>query len=308
MTSVYVVRHAIAEQRDAERWPDDSKRPLTKQGEERFRSAARGLMRVAPRVDSVLSSPYVRAWRTAEILNEEAGWPEPERCDALEAERAPDGALEVVRSRESVAVVGHEPFLSGFVSLLLGANFLGEPPRFSYLAFFFLGAGFMLIETKGITEMGLTFGNTWQVIGFVIASILVMAFFGNCLVFWLNIKRPFIPYLLLWATVATGWFVARSGGFASTPFGRIETVVILTCPLLFSGIIFSTILSSKGSICGMMAMNLFGAICGGLLEYNSMYFGFRWLYLAALVCYFLAFISGVVFTQQKDEPRTMTLL
>ena len=122
MTSVYVVRHAIAEPRDAERWPDDSKRPLTKQGEERFRSAARGLKRFAPRVDSVLSSPYVRAWRTAEILNEEAGWPEPERCDALEAERAPDGALEVVRSRESVAVVGHEPFLSGFVSLLLGAN------------------------------------------------------------------------------------------------------------------------------------------------------------------------------------------
>ena len=122
MTSVYVVRHAIAEQRDAELWPDDSKRPLTKRGEARFRDAARGLKRVAPRVDSVLASPYVRAWRTAEILHEEAGWPEPERCDALEAERAPDGVVEIVRGRESVAVVGHEPFLSGFVSLLLGAR------------------------------------------------------------------------------------------------------------------------------------------------------------------------------------------
>src|SRR5262249_22532827 len=66
------------------------------------------------------------------------------------------------------------------LSLLLSTNFLGETPRFSHLSFFFLGAGFMLIETKGITEMGLTFGNTWQVIGFVIASILVMAFVGNC--------------------------------------------------------------------------------------------------------------------------------
>src|SRR5262249_38674459 len=30
--------------------------------------------------------------------------------------------------------------------------------------FFFLGAGFMLIETKGITELGLVFGNTWSVV------------------------------------------------------------------------------------------------------------------------------------------------
>jgi hypothetical protein len=185
------------------------------------------------------------------------------------------------------------------LSLLLGTNFLGEIPRFSHLSFFFLGAGFMLIETKGITEMGLTFGNTWQVIGFVIASILVMAFLGNCLVSWMNVKRPFTAYLLLWATIATGWFVARSGGFASSPLGRIETAVTLTCPLLFSGIVFSTLLSSKGNISEMMAMNLLGAICGGLLEYNSMYFGFRWLYLAALVCYLLAFVSNLVFAQKR---------
>jgi hypothetical protein len=40
-----------------------------------------------------------------------------------------------------------------------------------------------------------------------------------------------------------------------------------------------------------MAMNLLGAVCGGLLEYNSMYFGFRSLYLIAMLCYVLAFVS-----------------
>jgi hypothetical protein len=40
-----------------------------------------------------------------------------------------------------------------------------------------------------------------------------------------------------------------------------------------------------------MAMNLLGAVCGGLLEYNSMYFGFRSLYLIAILCYVLAFAS-----------------
>jgi hypothetical protein len=46
------------------------------------------------------------------------------------------------------------------LSLLVGVNFFSESPKFSNLPFFFLGAGFMLIETKEITEMGLTFGNT----------------------------------------------------------------------------------------------------------------------------------------------------
>jgi hypothetical protein len=185
------------------------------------------------------------------------------------------------------------------LSVLLGWNFFGEAPQFNHLSFFFLGAGVMLVETKGITEMGLTFGNTWQVIGIVIAGILTMAFLGNCAVAWLNIKRPLIPYLLLCVALAIGWLVARSGGFGSTPIGRLETAIVLTCPLFFSGIVFSTLLSSKGSVSGMMAMNLLGAICGGMLEYNSMYFGFRWLYLAAMGCYLLAFVSDLFFAHEQ---------
>jgi MFS family permease len=189
------------------------------------------------------------------------------------------------------------------LSLLIAVNFLPERPKFTHLSFFFLGAGFMLIETKGITEMGLTFGNTWQVIGIVIAGILTMAFLGNCLVQWLDIRRPLIPYLLLIAALCVGWYVARAGGFASTPVGRLETVIVLTLPLLFSGIVFSTLLSSKGQLSGMIAMNLLGAVGGGLLEYNSMYFGFRFLYLIAMGCYLLAFVSELAFRQKTAESR-----
>jgi SAM-dependent methyltransferase len=185
------------------------------------------------------------------------------------------------------------------LSLIVGGNFLSERPKFSHLSFFFLGAGFMLVETKGITEMGLTFGNTWQVIGVVIAGILTMAFLGNCAVQWLNIKRPLIPYLLLITALAAGWYVSRSGGFDSTTVGRLETTFVLTLPLLFSGIVFSTLLTSKGQVSGMMAMNLLGAICGGLLEYNSMYFGFRFLYLIAMGCYILAFVSDWALSEKS---------
>jgi hypothetical protein len=187
------------------------------------------------------------------------------------------------------------------LSLLVTVNFLPERPKVGQLSFFFLGAGFMLIETKGITEMGLTFGNTWQVIGIVIAGILTMAFLGNCAVQWLNIRRPAIPYLFLFAALSVGWYVARAGGFASTPLGRLETSIVLTLPLLFSGIVFSTLLSSKGQVSGMIAMNLLGAVCGGLLEYNSMYFGFRFLYLIATGCYLLAFVSELRFPKKATD-------
>jgi SAM-dependent methyltransferase len=192
------------------------------------------------------------------------------------------------------------------LTVLLAINSLPEKPKVSQLSFFFLGAGFMLIETKGITELGLTFGNTWQVIGIVIAGILIMAFLGNCAVGWLGIKRPIVPYLLLFAALAIGWYVARSGGFASTPVGGLETAVVLTVPLLFSGIVFSTLITSRGQLSGMMAMNLIGAVCGGLLEYNSMYFGFRFLYLVAMACYLLAFLCDLAFST-KDAPESVAL-
>jgi spermidine synthase len=191
------------------------------------------------------------------------------------------------------------------LSLFVARNYLPERRRLSHVSFFFLGAGFMLIETKGITEMGLAFGNTWQVIGIVIAGIVTMGFLGNCVVAGLSLKRPLVPYLLLFASLGLGWQVANSGGFASTPLGRLETAVVLTVPMLFSGIVFSTLLSSKGPVSGMMAMNLLGAICGGLLEYNSMYFGFRFLYLMAIGCYLLAFVSQLAFRKKADatEPQ-----
>lgn len=192
------------------------------------------------------------------------------------------------------------------LSFFLARSYVPERPKLNHIAFFFLGAGFMLIETKGITEMGLAFGNTWQVIGIVIAGILTMGFLGNCLVAWLSIKRPLVPYLFLFAALALGWHVASSGGFASTLVGRLETAVVLTVPMLFSGIVFSTLLSSKGQVSGMMAMNLLGAICGGLLEYNSMYFGFRFLYLMAIGCYVLAFLSQLAFrTKEAIEPQVV---
>lgn len=176
------------------------------------------------------------------------------------------------------------------LTLFLIGNFSGKALQRGHAPFFLLGAGFMLIETKGITELGLTFGNSWQVIGVVIGAIMVMSFLANCAVQWWCPRSTIAPYTLLLASLALGWLIAQRGGLASTWAGRTGTAALLTLPMFFSGIVFSTMLRSGGEISGIMAANLFGAMCGGLLEYNSMYFGFRFLYLMAATLYLFAFL------------------
>jgi phosphohistidine phosphatase len=119
---VLLVRHAIAENRDPNQWPDDAVRPLTIDGARSFRRAARGLRRVAADVDHVLSSPYTRAAQTAEILHVVTGWPPAELRTELAARSAPADAVELLinlGASAAVALVGHEPFLSSLASLLL---------------------------------------------------------------------------------------------------------------------------------------------------------------------------------------------
>lgn len=126
MLDLYLVRHAIAHERDASRWPDDGKRPLSPQGESRFRLAARGLKRIVPAVDVLLSSPLVRALQTAQILREEARWPDPQPVRAFGSGQRVTQAVTALRDYSdttSVAVVGHEPNLSELAAhLLAGAG------------------------------------------------------------------------------------------------------------------------------------------------------------------------------------------
>ena len=92
----YVVRHAIAEPRVAERTEEDAGRPLTPDGIKRFRAAARGLRSLDIHVETVLASRFARAWSTSEILHDDAGWPAPEACKELEPDADP---------RDSVAAI-----------------------------------------------------------------------------------------------------------------------------------------------------------------------------------------------------------
>ncbi|MEP6729417.1 MAG: hypothetical protein ABJE10_02210 [bacterium] len=155
---------------------------------------------------------------------------------------------------------------------------------------FFMGAGFLLVETKSVTEMSLLFGSTWTVNLLVFTSILLMVLAANLLV---ERRRPVqrewlfgglfgslvLAYLipasqLLWLPVGAQWV---AGGF------------MVALPVFFAALIFSTLLSTRADATRALAYNLLGAIVGGVLEYSSMAFGIKALYVVALVTYLAAF-------------------
>jgi phosphohistidine phosphatase len=120
-----LIRHASAEDRDPQRWPDDAQRPLTQRGMRRFRESAHGLATLEPEIDVLISSPFVRAHQTATILESEIGYPAP-RLEPHLAAGSPTAGAVALLSREqrlhTVALVGHEPDLSLLLGALIGVG------------------------------------------------------------------------------------------------------------------------------------------------------------------------------------------
>jgi len=134
-----IVRHAIAFETDANRWPDDRKRPLTAEGAARARQAAKGLKRLVDRPQCLLTSPLTRAKQTAAILTEFARWPAALDCPALSPGESAEAALEALRAKSHslVVVVGHQPGLGKLIAASTGT---GRPRTFDLKKF---GAAFL---------------------------------------------------------------------------------------------------------------------------------------------------------------------
>ncbi len=184
------------------------------------------------------------------------------------------------------------------VSFTVSARVLQSPGRLvPSLPCFFLGAGFMLVETRTITELGLLFGSTWQVVSVTIVAVLVMAFSANFIILKMGSPPVGITYGLLILSLVVG-FAAGAGVFRLS--GNVELLVrtaIITLPLFFSGFAFSSELRRSGDVAGAMSSNLLGAVLGGFLEYSSMRFGFQALYLIGGIIYVLAFWTSVRLTR-----------
>jgi phosphohistidine phosphatase len=119
-----VVRHAIAEDREtfAQTGQDDGERPLTAEGRRKFERGVRGLRKLVEAIDLLATSSLVRATQTGEHLEEAYGISRTVRLRELAPEADPSSLLPWLRRHARqpvVAVVGHEPHLSGLVEVLL---------------------------------------------------------------------------------------------------------------------------------------------------------------------------------------------
>lgn len=136
-----VVRHAIALDRDTP-GIEDSLRPLTEEGVTKFKKTAKSLSTVVT-ADVVLSSPYLRAKQTAEILARHWTAVTVQESDPLAEGSRPalEEALARMPGSATVALVGHEPHLSNWTAAWLGAT---NPDAFAYKK-----GGAALIEFDG---------------------------------------------------------------------------------------------------------------------------------------------------------------
>ena len=128
--NLYLIRHAIAEEETSS--GEDSQRGLTDKGAKKMRLIAKGLRTLGVEFDLIVSSPYLRAVQTSEILSDVF----KKKKFVLSDNLTPMGDIDLLiaeinekYSVNSLAIVGHEPYLSTLVSLLTAG---GSPVEMTF--------------------------------------------------------------------------------------------------------------------------------------------------------------------------------
>jgi len=183
------------------------------------------------------------------------------------------------------------PFLFGCVAVLHNSIGLQSVARGQGMHFFFLGAGFLLLETKAVMELSLLFGSTWIVNAVVITAFLVMALLANSYAMWLPVSRA-LAYVLLFLVLVCelGFPYARLSSMPSAA-KLLAAGVLVGLPIFFSGLIFSRSFRDVINPGQALGVNLLGAVIGGVLESAVMLVGTHVLDILAIVLYGLAAIS-----------------
>ena len=122
---IYLIRHGIAENYDeaGRAGLEDSERALTAEGAEKTANIARFLRKRVNSVDAIFHSPYLRASETAAIFYQEFPDSVLKELSYLRPSSPVIAAIPLLEEcsskYESVALVGHEPYMSTLASLLL---------------------------------------------------------------------------------------------------------------------------------------------------------------------------------------------
>ncbi|KZS67547.1 spermidine synthase [Mycobacterium kansasii] len=171
---------------------------------------------------------------------------------------------------------------------LLGGSFRSMRP---YFDLFFMGAAFLLLETKNIATFALLFGTTWLVNALVFACVLVIVL--AAVETTRRFRTPLLP--VVWGTIVASLamaYVIDPAWLLSWPFWPrlLVACVVGFLPIYLANIAFAKRFAATEHAQSAFAINLLGSILGGCLEYGALVTGYRNLLIVVGVLYLLAFV------------------
>ena len=158
---------------------------------------------------------------------------------------------------------------------------------------FFMGAAFLLLETKSVVQFALLFGTTWFVNALVFAGILFAVLAAIEVARRVRLPPPGVMYVALLAGLAVAWVVAPASLLSLAPVPRFVAGVVVTfAPIFLANLIFAQRFRDVGASTIAFGANLLGAMLGGVLEYAAIVTGYRALLFLVALLYGAAFLIG----------------
>ena len=158
---------------------------------------------------------------------------------------------------------------------------------------FFLGAGFMLVETRAVVHMALLFGSTWIVNSVVFFGVLVMILLANLYVLTVQPRKLALYYFGLFVVLGLGVLIPMESFLSMTRVLQVSLAsTLVVAPILFAGVIFAVAFKGTLSPDRAFGFNVAGAMAGGLAENTSMLLGFQLLMLVALGFYLCSLLGA----------------
>ena len=162
-----------------------------------------------------------------------------------------------------------------------------------FIDLFFMGAAFMLLETKSVVQFALLFGTTWFVNALVFTGVLLAVFAAVEVSRHTVVRRPGVLYVALLAALAAAWAVPPELLLSLSVYPRfVAAVLIAFTPIFLANMVFAQRFRDVGDSTSGFGANLLGAMVGGILEYASLALGYQSLLIMVAVLYGLAFLTG----------------
>lgn len=166
-------------------------------------------------------------------------------------------------------------------------------PMGGYLDLFFMGAAFLLLETKSVVQFALLFGTTWFVNALVFGGILLTVLLAIEIERRVRIGRPHLLFGALFGGLLVAGVIPTASLLSLPIVPRFLAASALAfMPVFVANLVFAERFRDARDPTTAFAANLLGAMVGGAIEYVALITGYRMLLVVAAGLYVLAWMLG----------------